>query len=175
MKTQSILTLAALFVLSGLGTAARADDRQEIAALYEKLRQALLHRDAHAARVLETPDFTTMEMGKPVSGKQLEAEMKQEFAATKAVKQAKIKITKVTIQGKNAAVENDFHFTADIVDTTGQMGAKGLTHTLSMSGTNHNTLVKTAQGWRFKTFEEGTQKMSVDGKPFDMSKMAPHK
>lgn len=166
MKPRMIPALTLMLVLVIAGSAARANDRQEIDALYARLKQAFLHKDADAFRALMTSDFTDKEPGRPpMNAQQSLAMMRQEFAATKSVKKMDFQIKKLTVQGKNATATTTFTFVGDIVDQAGQMGTKGKTHTMTMLGSSRDALVKTAKGWRFKGTETLSQKLLVDGKP----------
>jgi ketosteroid isomerase-like protein len=150
---------------------ASADDKKDIEALYAKLGKHIKANDPDAITSLETPDFKAKGRdGKMQDGKQLAAQMKQESAGNK-MKKFDIKVTKMTIRGKAASVDTSFDAVSEMVDAAGAMGPKGKKHKMAMTGTVHNELAKTKDGWKFKSMEEKGGTMKMDGKPFDPSKM----
>jgi ketosteroid isomerase-like protein len=159
-----VATLAAVALLGGFTGIARADDRAEIDALYAKLENALRNKTPEDTLALETADFTAMENGKRITGKQFVQEMKAQDAIVKAVKDVSIKVKKAAITGKTAKVSTDFRYTVEVEDPEGHMGPMGATHEMSMQGRVSNDLVKTAAGWKFRTMRQGVGKMLVDGK-----------
>ncbi len=178
MKSWTILGWTALLVLGA--SAVRADDRKDIEALYGKLKQALMANNADATLAMETPDFVaTGADGRKMNGKQLAAQMKQQAALGKPRKMD-IHLDKVNVKGKTASVTTTFSFESVITGMGGQAAPKARPHVMAMSGSIHNDLVKTPQGWKFKTMQEKAGKMTMDGKPFDPAMMAggppkPHK
>ncbi len=164
------VVFAGIAVIS-LAVSACADDRTEINALYAKLKQYLVTNNPDGILPLEMPDFkATMADGKVLNGKALSARMKQQSAGSKLLKMD-IEPKKVDIKGKSANVLTFFSFSSEMVDAAGNMGPKGKKHVMAGSGNISNTLVKTPQGWKFKTMKEEKAKMTMDGKPFDPSKM----
>lgn len=165
MKTGFATAFTLLLVLVIAGSTARANDRQEIDALYTRFKHAFLHKDYDALTALESPDFTDKgPKGRTLNAQQANAEIKQQFANTKSVKKMDVQIKKLTIQGKNATALTNFTFAGVIVDTDGEMGAKGKTHAMMVIGSTRDTLIKTAKGWRFKTFSTTSKNVLVDGK-----------
>lgn len=163
MRPVTMAVIAAVFLCSF--SPARADDRKEIEGLYTRLRHALLTNHLDDTLSMETPDFRSKGMdGKVQTGPELVKQMKMEASAG-TLKQMDIKIVKMAVKGKNADVTTSFMAGSDSKD------AKGKTHKLGMTGSIHNTLVKTAAGWKFKTMEQKAGGMTIDGHPFDPSKM----
>jgi ketosteroid isomerase-like protein len=170
-RMKRFATLAAVLAAMSITGAARADDRKDIEALYAKLRQALMTNKPEATLALETPDFVAKQPdGSTMTGKQLVAQMKQEAAGSKLTKMD-IKLDKIDVKGKTAKVVTKFIASGEMVDKAGMMGKKGAKHTMDVSGSIKNDLVKTAQGWKFKTMESLSESMKMDGKPFGPSKM----
>jgi ketosteroid isomerase-like protein len=164
MKSKMI-ALAAILAVTGFASVARADDRKDIDALYGKLQQAMAKKDVAAIEKLQTPDFTSKGAdGKVTSGKEVDAQMKQNFATMQNPKM-NIKVVKCVIKGKTARVDTTFTYSAGMKDKDGQMGPKGKVHTMTMAGGVSNDLVKTPQGWKFKSMEEHVGKAMMDGKP----------
>ena len=159
---------AALFAFS---VGAKADDKEDIKALYGELKKHIMANDPEAILPLETPYYKSKSMtGQMLDGKQQVAQMKQESAGNK-MKKFEIKIAKASIRGKAASVDTVFEAVSEMTDTAGQMGPKGKKHLMSATGTIHNDLVKTRDGWKFKYMEERAGTMKLDGNPFDPSKM----
>ena len=169
-----LMAAAAFGAAIAVSVPAAADDRKDIEALYAKLAQALKTRNADATLALETPDFTAKGMdGKPMTGKQLAAQMKQENAGVKSVKSVDIKIRDMKITGKTAVVTTSFNYMVEVIDAEGHMGRKGQTHTMGMAGMVKNELAKTTSGWKFKSMEQSPGEMTMDGKPMGQPAHAP--
>jgi ketosteroid isomerase-like protein len=171
MKLKMAIALAAILVAASVCSSARADDRKDIEALYGKLEHAFMKKDVAAVENLQTPDFTHKGAdGKVTSGKEVDAQMRQQFAMQETAKM-NIKVVKCVIKGKTAKADTTFTYIATMKDKDGQMGPKGKIHTLTMAGGVGNDLVKTAQGWKFKSMEQHVGKMTMDGKPMDPNAM----
>lgn len=171
----SILWIGVLVALQGTSVGVRADDRKEIEAMYGKLRLAILHKNPDATLALETPDFVARQMGSrsTMTGKQLAAQMKREVAMVRSVDKMEIHLADVSARGKFASVTSTFTYAGKIVDRAGTMGPRGKVHLLTISNLNHNTLVRTPNGWKFSAMEMGPPKMTVDGKPFSAGQGRP--
>lgn len=159
---------AALILCIACPCIARADDKAEIQALYDKLCKLIDSNQVDGTLALETPDFKAKgRNGQTMDGKQLASQMKMQHQMMKNSKMS-IKVAKCTVKGKTADVTTAFKFSGEMVDQMGQMGPKGKTHIMGMSGGAHNVLEKTAGGWKFKSFEEAANgAMTMDGKPFN--------
>jgi ketosteroid isomerase-like protein len=159
------LVMASVIALAVLGQA-RADDRKDIDALYAKLAAALKAKNPDAILALQTPDFKSKGPdGKTMTGKELAVQMKQENAAIGKVTSSEIKVKSAAIKGNTAVVTSSFVFSAEVPDPQGHMGPKGKTHTMGMTGTAKNDLVRAGGAWKFKTMEQGVATMTMDGKP----------
>lgn len=160
-----VMLCAALVAVLALPAA--ADDRKDIEALYGKLTRLILTNNAEGTLALETPDFKSKgHDGKVMNGKQLVAQMKQDSAMMK-IKTFNIKLAQVSIKGNKADVQTTFTSTAEMMDPSGS----GKKHAIGMNGAMSNKLAKTAGGWKFSYLEEKAGGMTLDGKPFDPSKM----
>jgi hypothetical protein len=158
-------------ILASFCLVAKADDKKDIEALYARLSKYIKDNKSDAILDLETPDFKAKTIdGKTKTGKELAEQMKMEGAHEK-VKKFDIKIASMKIRGKSASVDTTFDVISEIVDAEGMMGPKGKKHKMSGTGAIHNELVKTKDGWKCKALEEKAMKMTMDGKPFDPSKM----
>ena len=170
MKARLLFVPGIIMLVAGGITPVRADsaDEKAIRAMYVKLEQAFKNKDMDAIMALSTKDFTEkMPDGKVLSAKEAEQQMRQEFAMTKEVKSVSMHPDSIKVSGKNATVMGTFKFTDIVVDSQGMMGPKGAQHTLSGSGKSRVKLVKTAEGWRFKSEEGLSMKATMDGKPFN--------
>jgi len=171
MKLSTILVVGVLGLAS---QAARADDSAEIKALYAKLTAAMTMKNVNAVMALAAPGFTMVEPdGKVLNAQQARALMNQEFKSMGAVKSLSISPTAIKVSGRTAKVKTKFSGAMSMVDAKGEMGPIGKSHTLSMSGIGTNTLVKTSKGWLFKSTSSKTEKMMLDGKPFNPQAAAP--
>lgn len=150
---------------------ARADDASEIKALFKQLTTAMMAGKYDDTLKMETKDFKAVGPdGSSMTGQQMVATMKARDGMMK-LKSMDIKVQKLDIKGTSAVAESAFSTKSEMTDAAGQMGPKGKTHTMEMSGQAKNQLEKTKAGWKFKTFEQKVMKMTMDGKPFDPTKM----
>ena len=150
---------AAILITICAPVTVRASDRQEITALYEKLRQAMLHKDAAAITRLETPDFKTIERGRSMDGAQTEAGLRQQFAMEGDVHYMRIKIASLKVQGKSAIAVSTFKYAGEMKGPSARRP-----HIMTMDGEVHNALKKTSEGWRFQSMKSGPMKVTMDGK-----------
>lgn len=162
-----IAALAGLACLIAAAGAAHADDKSEIAALYKKLDKAMAAKDIQGVMAVGTKDFTYAEAGRKLTAEQMSAQMKQEFAMVQGAPTTKTTILSCKVKGKMATV-----VTGDYGEM--QMAMQdGKPHTFVSNGKSTDTLVKTAVGWRVKSVVVTSNKMTMDGKPFDPSKPPP--
>src|SRR5438876_151303 len=110
---------------------ARADDKADIRALYAKIEKAFKTRDTKAIMSMATPDFTEKVGNQVFNAKQVEAQMRQEFAATKEQRDVEMKPDKIDVKGSKAVVLANDKMNSVVVDQQGQMGPKGATHTIA--------------------------------------------
>jgi ketosteroid isomerase-like protein len=155
--------LAAFAVVTPL--AAHADDATQIKALYAKLAKAMENKNVAGIHALDTPDFVSLQQGRKVSGKDVEAQMQQQFAMFHKIRSMKINITSIKIHGKTADVSTSFKFEGEMGTPPNAPKGANKPHIFNMSGTVANTLVKTSAGWKFKTMQETNGSTTIDGKP----------
>jgi len=70
------------------------------------------------------------------------------------------------VKGNTAVVMAGYTFKGTMA------GPDGKTHKMASTGTSKDTLVKTDKGWLFKKVQAIKETTTMDGKPFDPSKMA---
>ena len=138
---------------------AAGNDKQQIRALYAKLKNAMVSKNAAAIEKMEAPGFTQTEQGRTMDAAQANAMMKQEFAMVKKTKRMNLDISQITIKGKNAHVKTKYLMEAIIA------GPDKKNHTMKVTGGTEDTLVKSAKGWLFLKEKDTGSKALVDGKP----------
>ncbi len=172
---KEITAVSAILACILLNTpAVKADDKKDIQTLYSKLQAGFLNKDADAISKLSTPDYTQkMSNGTTMNRAQVTQNLKMQFSMTKKVKKMDMKLSNISVKGKTASGTSSYTFTGEIVDPDGHMGAPGKSHLLSVSGSEHATMVKTPKGWRFKSISSDQEKMTMDGKPLSVSSGPP--
>ena len=171
-----VLILSGVMVaLQGTSIGVRADDRKDIEAVYGKLRQAILHKNPATVLTLETSDFVIRPMRSRtrMTGKQLAEQMRLGDTMVRSIKTMDIHLLDVAVRGRFASVTSTYTYAAKFVDRDGKMGPRGTAHLLTISGLNHNTLVRTPAGWKFSAQEMAPPKINVDGKPVNTSHIGP--
>ncbi len=169
MRIRLTLTSCAVVLALSITGSGRADVKGELEKEFDKYIKAYLNHDLKAIEAMCTPDFTEKMGGKVYNRKQALDMMKQEFASMPKGGTATIKVEKVTPKGNTAIAEASGMFKNKVKGQDGKM------HEMVGSGKSRETFVKTAAGWKVKMVEELTMTMTMDGKPFDPSKMAPPK
>jgi len=162
MKTLPKIALCSLAAASAVCSLASSNDKQQIRMLYTKLKNAMMTKNIAAIEKMESPDFTETEMGRTLNAKQANDSMKMQFRMIKQTKYINMDITSMKIEGKNAHVTTKFAMEAVM------MGQDSKDHTLKVTGTTVEMLVKTANGWLFKSEKDTGSKVVMDGKPVKM-------
>lgn len=177
MRFRLAIAMGAVLSLGLIGPAhADSADEKAIRALFAKLEQAFKNKDMKAIMAMSTSDFTEkMPNGTVLTAKQAEAQMTQEFAMIKSIKEVSMKPGKIKVNGKTATAMSDFKFNETVVDQMGQLGKKGATHAMSGTGQSRVTLAKGQDGWKFKREEALKVNMTLDGKPFNPMAPPPKK
>lgn len=150
-----LLAVAALAAVPSLAS----DDRSGIQAAYGKLRKAFLTKSVATMDSVATPDFTDTERGHTYNLKQTNEQMKQNFSIM-TVKQCDFKIKSLKVAGSKANVLVAFTMHVSLVSPQ-----DGKTHSLVISGTDSDVLVRAARGWLFISSKDVSQSATVDGKP----------
>jgi len=162
MKSRQ-MALFTLCVLLGLpALRAKADDRSEIVALYHRLEVAQKAQSASGTLALLAPNFSYKSGdGKTHNAQEFVDQMKMQMKLVKRIRDTKMKVTKVVINGKRAKVTNDFAWSMEIEDTA----KPGQLHVMASTGSVENELEKTSKGWKFLTLRTVSGKMTMDGHP----------
>ena len=160
-----------LFAILVVSLPASADDKSEINAVYAKLTRAFLNGDASGIAALTAPDFTYRHKnGMVEKGPQMIAQLKSEFARGMDVTKMENKILSLKISGNTATA-----MTLGYGEMK-QKGPDGKVHVMTDKSTAKDVLVKTPNGWKFKSVQILKSQMTMDGKPFDpFAMMAPPK
>ena len=159
--------VAAVLLTASAGLAL-ADVKSEIQAVTNKFLKAYKTRDLKAIEKMCTPDFKYKVLnGQVMNLKQSLDMMKAEFSMMPEPAAMTMKVDKVRSRGNIAVAETSGSFKGKMPGPDGKM------HVMAGTGKSRQTYVKTAGGWKTKMVEEVSQKMTMDGRPFDPSKMAP--
>jgi ketosteroid isomerase-like protein len=166
MKGKYALVLPGILAFSILSSTVKADDKKEIEQGYKKLVTALKAKSLEGVMAVGTSDFSMKAPGINMNTEQVKMQLKQTFAMMKSTPKVTMSIDKMSIKGKTAEVRSTGNMTMEIVDATGNMGAKGQKHIMSDMAVSKDTWVKTDKGWRMKVTESITEKTTLDGKLF---------
>jgi ketosteroid isomerase-like protein len=159
-----VMNAAALVSLIGVTVAVRADDKKDIAALYNKVAAAMIAKNVDGIMATGTKDFTYTEAGKTMTGSQVSAQMKQQFQMLKGPVKCKMTVVSCKITGKTADVNSTAYSEMQI------SGQDGKAHTVVTSSKSKDVVVKTGSGWLMKSVNIQSNKMTMDGKPYDPTK-----
>jgi len=166
MKGKIAFAFAAILAVSVTGVA-RADDKKEIEAGYKKLENAIISRSVDGVMSVGTPDFSMKMGGMVMSAQQVKSQMKMNFDMMKTAPKFTMTIRTMDIKKNSAEVLSTGIMSADIVDTPGMFGKKGSKHKLTDEQTSKDTWVKTGNSWKMKVTETVSEKMTLDGKPYN--------
>ena len=159
--------LALVFCLvTSAALTARADDKKDIAALYQKLEKAMIAKDVKGIMATGAPGFSYTENGRTMTGDAISAQMQQQFTMITGTPKAKFTIVSCDIKGKTATV---------ISTSTSEMqipGQDGKPQVLKSTGKSSDLLVKTDKGWLMKTIKVLSSSMTLNGKPINLNKPA---
>ena len=152
------LSAASLVIIPTCALAAESDSAA-IKAVYAKLSDAMRAKNVKAIAALGTPDFTVKEKNGTVhNAKESMAMMEQEFRTTKKINDLRMTLRSIKSDGRKATTTVDYVIASVIVQG-------GKPHDFKLSSTSRDTLVKTPQGWKFKSVETLSETMTMDGQP----------
>jgi len=158
---------AAMLCLVAICSIARADDAKEIAALYAKVDKAMVGKDVKGIMSAGVQGFTYTEAGRTMTGDQIIAQMQQEFQVTVGKPVSKTTIVTCKIKGTTASVTTTGYAELSMNLPDGKV------HKMTSVTKTSDTLVKTAKGWFVKNINVTSNKLTLDGKPFDPNKPPP--
>ena len=161
--------IAVSFAALSLVAISSADLRSDIKQMNAVVGNAMVKGDMKMlSKVIKagvTNDFTYVEQGKTMTCDQMLETMKAGFSQMKTTS-AKTEIVSLKEKG-NSGMATEKHM------MTGTMtGPDKKTHKMSYVGTSTETYVKVGKEWKMSKMVWGMEKMMMDGKPMDMSKMA---
>ena len=165
-----IVTLAAMSIFAAFALPSFADDKSDIKALYVKLTSALKAKSADGIMKLGTKDFSMTEKGQTMDAKMVATQLKAQFQMIKSVPVCTAEAKDIKVTGKTATVKSKMH---SVMMMAMPGGKPGKLAKMESFDTGHDTLEKTAEGWKFKNVTSDESKMTMDGKPFDPAAMAP--
>ncbi len=161
---------ALLIALTSTVCLASADTlKASVTDMNKKVNAALKQKDMKAfvaaTKGSTTKDFKYIENGKTMNFDTMVATMKTSFASLKAVSSVTSTIKKIEEKGSKGTVWTEHMTIATMV------GPDKKTHKMTMAGSSTSECVKEGKSWKVATMTWTNTAMTMDGKPFDMSKM----
>jgi hypothetical protein len=143
--------------------------RKDIESANKKIHAAFMKKDIGAfekiTREVTTSDFKYVENGKTETYDDMIAGMKQSFAMMQKMKSADSKILNLSVHGDTGTCETR-HRMVSISE-----GPDHKAHTMVFSGVSKDGFRKESGEWKMSSMEWVKETMTMDGKPFDPSKM----
>ncbi|MBL8048311.1 MAG: nuclear transport factor 2 family protein [Chthonomonas sp.] len=159
----TVCSIAALSLAGGLKDMVMATNNAVIKAIKAKDVAAF----EKAVKPTVTKDFKYIEMGRTMDYKTMVSNMKMGFQMMDKVEKAEVKLISCKESGnKGTAV-----YVVDMVNT--MMGEDKKVHKIGFKGKSTDMYVKVNGKWMCKQMTWTEVVMTMDGKPFDPSKMAP--
>lgn len=165
MKRSLLLALA--FAVS-ISVASAENLKAKINKVNAAVARAFMHNDMAAfekvTRDAVTSDFKHIDMGHTQNYDEMLAEMKQSLGMMK-ITACSAKTSHIKIHGKTATSVTNHRM-------MGKMsGPDKKNHRMAMSGTTHDKYRMEDGKWKLAEMKWSNEKMTMDGKPFDPSKM----
>ncbi|MBS1705247.1 MAG: nuclear transport factor 2 family protein [Armatimonadetes bacterium] len=163
--------LSLVLAVASLAVASQAAStlRQDIESMNKKIAKTFMAKDMAAFEKLVKPwvtsDFKYIEEGKTMNFKQMVDTMKQGYSMMGTITKVDTKILTLTEKGSTAN-EKSQHTMAWT-----SKGQDGKSHAFAFVGTSTNTYKKVNGKWLLAVMSMKTDKMTMDGKAMDMSKM----
>lgn len=143
--------------------------RSKIMEMDRKVTAALKSKDLAKFKQLVLPnitkDFKHVEYGQTMTFDEMYNQMKQSFAMIDKVKDVSVKFVSIKETG------NTGKSVAKHRMVTTMKGPDKKTHVMVFEGTSNDTYVKVNGAWKMSRMEWSNNKMTMDGKPMDMSQM----
>jgi hypothetical protein len=133
--------------------------------MYDKAAMAFSHKDADGIFRYMTPDFSMTMMGQNMNTAQAKASMKQWFGMMKDL-HCKFMLTSVKNNGSMVTVMDKFNMWGTMMDPKTKKPAK-----YTDMGSETATWVRMNGHWMMKKLVSKDEKMTLNGKPFDPTKM----
>ena len=166
MKTfRTLVASCALLALAMLAHGDADTVKKELNAKYQALSKAFAAKDGAAFEKIVAPGFTTTDVhGKTIGTKEFISTMKQSMQALPAGAKVSARILgKVVSKGDKATCQSELSIVSPVP------AGDGKSHTMSVTGVSEDTWVKLKGDWKVLKSVDKSQKMSMDGKPFDPS------
>jgi ketosteroid isomerase-like protein len=161
---KSVTFILAAIVLASVSRAcfadANADAKKAIQAAANKAMQYIVKEDFDSLTKMCTADCTFTDSGQTMDVKQMVSMMKAEMAKCKDTKMASTILT-CSVKGNIATCT-----THDIMSTSEQ-GPDKKWHKFMTDGTSKDTFTKSGNIWLMKSSITVSEKMTMDGKPYD--------
>lgn len=133
--------------------------------MYNQAEMLFDKKDADGIFRYMAPDFSMTMMGQKMNTEQAKASMKQWFGMMKDL-HAKMTVTSVMSKANMAMVTDSFHMSGHMMNPKTKKWSKYVD-----SGMETATWVRMGGKWMMKSLTMKGEKMTMDGKPFDPSKM----
>jgi hypothetical protein len=170
MKFRSVFVATLGFGMAALSLAddAANDLRAFLNRFEPQVVKAFAKKDIKFFERISTSDFKYVDSNKVAQEKKAALEgMKQFFAMSSAI-HVKFNRGKIAAKGNSGSVDYHSIFTSDV------KGPDGKNHKMRMETWTTETYRKVKSAWLVAKIQETKPaKISMDGKPFDPSKMAP--
>lgn len=161
--------LLLVLACASLTVGAMASLKSDIVAMNKKLRVAMMKKDVDAFKKIckgrMTEDFKYVENGQEQSFDEMVNQMSASWKTTDKVTKVSSEIMSCKEKG-NSGVAKMHH----VMEGT-MKGGDGKSHTFRFVGVSTDTFRKVKGVWMMASMSWGEQKMFMDGKPFDPSKM----
>lgn len=165
-RTLLILCVASLAATS-LAADANSDFKRFMRRMMPQMERAFNRKDVVYLDKISTSDFTDTAMGRTMSKAESLKEMKVAYAQAKSVR-AKFKILAMSASGNSGVAMTSGH----VVMITKPRGGKDKSHRMVMDVWEKQTWIRSGKTWKIQKNEQTKPtKSTVDGKPFDPSKM----
>ncbi len=168
MRSVAIILTASVLVLTGRICVAdvNSDAKKAIQVGMNKAMALIEKQDFAALTKMCTPDCKFVDGGQPMDVKQMTAMMKAQMAQ---LKNSKFSSTLLTCSVKGNIATCTSH---DIMSAT-ETGQDKKPHKIASEGTSSETFQKSGSTWLMKSNTTLTNKMTVDGKPFNPNPAPP--
>ncbi len=164
----TILAGSAVICSLALARDESSEFKKFMAATLPKAKKAFNSKDLKFFETTAAPDFVEKSMGKTVNRQQSMANMKQMFAGAKSMN-CWFELQSASAKGGVGIAMTHSRMTA--IMNPMKKGDKK-THAMKGEGWTKMTWVKMGKTWKLKMIEDAKpSKMTMDGKPFDPSKM----
>lgn len=169
VKMQPMGRYALVFATMCLAAVGVADLRSDIIAIDKKVSAAIMRKDAKAFEMTLKPictkDFKYVENGQTMGFKQMVEGMRMGMKQMGKVTMAEAKLVSLKEMGSMATAMMSHNMKAEM------MGPDKKMHKMGFSGMSTHTFKKVGGHWMMSMMKWGKQSMTMDGKPFDPSKM----